>query len=110
MHGNLKKSPKEMMLLNSTHSIMHSCHHSLAVINVKWLERLYRRLIWMLMVQFDWSEFCVYLKWALNEYPETSTTSELLNTEGSFQPCTMRSLWKQQREQSLPWNSTMTRK
>ena len=28
----------------------------------------------------DWSEFCVYLKWALNEYPETSTSSELLNT------------------------------
>ena len=28
----------------------------------------------------DWSEFCVYLKWALNEYPEIATTSDLLNT------------------------------
>ena len=28
----------------------------------------------------NWSEFCVYLKWALNEYPQISTTDELLST------------------------------
>ena len=28
----------------------------------------------------DWSEFCVYLKWALNEYPEIATVKDLLNT------------------------------
>ena len=28
----------------------------------------------------DWDEFCVYLKWALNEYPDTATAEELLTT------------------------------
>ena len=26
----------------------------------------------------DWKEFCLYLKWALNQYPETATADELL--------------------------------
>ena len=30
--------------------------------------------------KIDWSEFCVYLKWALNQYPQISTTDELLST------------------------------
>ncbi len=28
----------------------------------------------------DWSEFCVYLKWAFHEYPEIASASELLDT------------------------------
>lgn len=28
----------------------------------------------------DWSEFCVYLKWALHQYPKIATTEELLRT------------------------------
>ena len=28
----------------------------------------------------EWVDFCVYLKWALNEYPDTATTDELLRT------------------------------
>ena len=28
----------------------------------------------------DWEEFEVYLKWALNQYPDTANTEELLNT------------------------------
>ena len=28
----------------------------------------------------DWSEFCVYLKWALHQYPKIATTEELLTT------------------------------
>lgn len=28
----------------------------------------------------DWHEFCVYLKWALQEYPDISTKEELLST------------------------------
>jgi len=29
--------------------------------------------------QIDWSEFCVYLKWAINEYPLTKNADELLD-------------------------------
>ena len=29
--------------------------------------------------QVDWNEFLVYLKWALNEYPEVMNTQELLD-------------------------------
>lgn len=28
----------------------------------------------------DWSEFCVYLKWALHQYPEVATMEDLLTT------------------------------
>ena len=28
----------------------------------------------------DWGEFCVYLKWALHEYPKIATTKDLLTT------------------------------
>lgn len=30
--------------------------------------------------KIDWNEFCVYLKWALREYPETDSVEELLTT------------------------------
>ena len=30
--------------------------------------------------QVDWSEFLVYLKWALHQYPNIRTTQELLDT------------------------------
>ncbi len=30
--------------------------------------------------KIDWEEFLVYLKWALDQYPDTATTEELVNT------------------------------
>lgn len=30
--------------------------------------------------KIDWHEFCVYLKWALRQYPSIDTTEDLLNT------------------------------
>ena len=27
----------------------------------------------------DWNEFMVYIKWALNEYPETETADEVIS-------------------------------
>ena len=81
MNGMPLKNYAKMTILNSTPSTKDSWPLTLVATSVKAKGPKGLQAIDMDSDgKVDWSEFCVYMKWALHQYPKIATTEELLTT------------------------------